>query len=136
MQQQDICNFILVADRRIRQAFIKDMHSQGAFGRTEEELVHAGKGDHVTGEFLELPVGGRMAGSRQERAWGKEPQLPTCGDRRLSRSWRNGGEPPPSGNAIKGFVREALPELQRLSKTLERCGEAEGEKYREKDRRV
>ncbi|CAN0443019.1 unnamed protein product [Pylaiella littoralis] len=126
MQQQDICNFILVADRRIRQAFIKDMHSREAFGRTEEELVHAGKGDHVAGEFLELPVGGRMAGSRQERAWGKEPQPPTCGDRRLSCSWRNGGEPPPSGNAIKGFVREALPELQRLSKTLERSDTCSG----------
>lgn len=118
MQQKDACNFILVADRKLSQAFIEDMSGQGAFIRAKEELGPEGSGEPVVGELVEQAGGSEKVESRYE--WGQIGHVPTCRDPRRINSWQNGEEPPPSGTATHGFIRETLPELLRLSKTLER----------------
>lgn len=120
MQEKDARNIFLVAERRLSQAFITDMFSQGVLVYTKEEVDQEGKGEHVTGDLLEQPGGSGMVGSRDERAFCKKAQLPVWGDPRLFNSWRNGPEPPPAGSIMKDFIQEALPELSRLSKTLKR----------------
>lgn len=120
MQQEEICNIFLVSDRRLNQAFIKDMSAQGAFVHVKRLEEHKTTGKPLVKEHLEHPGDGGIAGSPDESARGKGSQLPPCADSKLAQGWRNGPEPPPSGCATRNFVREALPELQRLSKTLER----------------
>lgn len=135
LQEKDACNIFLVSDRKLDHAFTEDMRAQGAFGRTEEqeEQKEGGKvaaekeavpevtGEQVMGETLEQPGGGEMAGGRGERERGEGSQLPTCDDRGPEDSgWSSGGKTPPAGIATKNFVRETLPELQRLSNALKR----------------
>ncbi|CAN0391286.1 unnamed protein product [Pylaiella littoralis] len=126
MQQEEICNIFLVSDRRLNQAFIKDMSAQGAFVHVKRLEEHKTTGEPLVNEHLEHQGDGGIAGSPHESARGKGSQLPPCGDSKLAQGWRNGPEPPPSGCATRDFVREALPELQRLSKTLERSDTCSG----------
>lgn len=125
MQRKDVCNIVLVTDRKLNQAFIKDLSEQGAFVRTKEEgnveeLDQEGSGEPVVGEFPAQPRCGGRAENRDGEAWGTGEHVPPCGDPRLNNSWCNGQEPPPSGTATRDFIRENLPDLLRLSKTLER----------------
>lgn len=113
----DACNIFIAADRKLDQAFTKDIHSQGTFGQTKE-VVYEVKGKQSMVE--PAGGGGGMAGSRDERVFGKGSSLPTFGDPRLENTWRNGQEPPLSGIDTKLCVRETLPELQRLLDALRR----------------
>lgn len=117
MQQEEICNIFLVSDRRLNQAFIKDMSAQGAFVYVKRPVEYETNGDPLIKECAEQPGGGGMAGGRDERVSGEGPRQPSSGG---VKGWLNGPEPPPSGCATRDFVTEALPELQRLSKALER----------------
>lgn len=130
LQQKDACNIFLVSDRRLDHAFTEDMRAQGVFGRTEQQqqeeeeavvVPEVNKEEKLVAETtLEQPGGGRVAGGRDERARGEGLQLPTCDDPGPEIGWRSGGKPPPAGAATKNFIRETLPELQRMSKTLKR----------------
>lgn len=113
MQQKDACNFILVNDRRIRQAFIKDMLSHGAFDHAQEEAKLERQEPSPIGEFLEHP-----GGSRVGREWDKGAELPVGGDPELVNSRRKGPKLPPAGTARKDCIQQALPELLSLSKVL------------------
>lgn len=121
MQPKDVCKVFLVADRRLNQAFIKDMRSQGAFDHAKETGEEEGEqGEPVLGEFLEQPGCGGTSGVQEGRAWRSNgSQLPAGGAPNVINSWHNGPEPPPSGIATKEFIQQALPELLRLSKSLE-----------------
>lgn len=124
MQRKDACNIFLVTDRKLNQAFIKDLSAQGAFvlpKKVEEvELEREGSGEPLVGESPAQPRSGESKESRDGDAWGKGEHVPPCGDPRLHNSWCNGQEPPPSGTATRDFIRDNLPDLLRLSKTLER----------------
>lgn len=122
MQQEEICNIFLVSDRRLNQAFMKDMSTQGAFVHAKRSVEIETKEDSLITEFLERRGTGGTEGGQGEKSWGqkRKSQLPSCGDSKSVKGWRNGPEPPPSGCATMDFVQEALPELQRLAKKLER----------------
>lgn len=126
MEQKDLCNLFLVADRRLSQAFITDMMSQGALGAADDAGGLDGRRESLLGEFLgeqqvgQGPVTGRGPRARVEEV--VETRLPApkdpgvCCDQPVPR------EPPCAGAAVRGYIQEVLPELARLAKALGRCG--------------
>lgn len=125
LHQDELCSLFLVADRRMHQAFIADMMSQGALGAGVAN-GQEGQGERVEGGFLDQRVGdgggpasGRDAQARVEQV--EETRLPACSDPKSlgDRLYRR--EQPCAGPAVQGYIQEVLPELSRLSEALGRC---------------
>ncbi|CAM9264800.1 unnamed protein product [Ectocarpus sp. 8 AP-2014] len=113
----DVSNAFLAADSLITRAFVADMMSAGAIPASGGGAApHEENGEPVLGEsYRELGGGGVMeeGGKRMWNAgvaWENEELA-----NRLHR------EPnvPPAGPAMKLLIREALPEMTSLAKTLE-----------------
>eukprot|EP00752_Nemacystus_decipiens_P004732 g4313.t1 len=122
LHQKDLCRLFLVADRRMHQAFMADMMSQGALD-ADVGNDQDGRGEPVNGGFLDQEEGDGdgLASGRGARAGVEQVEdtgLPagngpkSCGDRFDRR------EQPCAGPAVQGYVQEVLPEMSRLSKAL------------------
>lgn len=146
LQQADLCNAFLVADRRLNQAFFADMSSQGAFGKSmgdaagQKEMSESTGDQGVPEEFPEEGGNGEIKqgiGDGMERcgqdceafkkeepssAWKhqRDTAAKPCGSLNTARGWGH-PNPPPAGDVTMSFVREVLPEMARLSKVVERC---------------
>lgn len=125
MQQKDLCNLFLIFDRRVKQAFFKDMLANGAIpdadvtvqrrrrGPAPVEQAPTGEQSGV-GDGMALEGGGEgPRGVRpRELEVGKYPVVPL--------GWNAEYGPPPAGAATKRFIEEALPDMERLSKMPQR----------------
>lgn len=126
MQQRDICNLFLVTDRRLKQSLFIDMLGHGVVSDTDEELDGEWKPDPDPLEepHQEKRVGvGTADGTAHQRPGeggrDREPQpLGAFEDFTVSNGWGTTSEPPPAGGAIRSYIQEVLPELERLSKKL------------------
>ncbi len=123
LYQEDLCNLVLVSDRRLNQVFVADMFSQGVFDDSTKTGKRKGDGvDGVGGEEVSHEQGGRGCGDDVKVIEGapKPPTALTFGPQKVVR-WSKGGEPPPAGDSVKSYIREVLPKLSMLSTVLDRC---------------
>lgn len=120
IHERDLCNLFLLTDRRLNKAFFEDMRTKGVVANTnqreiEEPLTETMK--EAPGELLEQDECGRVEVTDLE------------GDLVLARSsfivseglkGRVCKDPPPAGTATKTFIKDVLPELERISRVIER----------------
>lgn len=119
MEQNDVCNMVLRADRRFMQAFATDMCLQGGL-HVKGQAGLGGEGVQTMGDSNTSPWDDAMAGTHDERSWGTRAPLPSWNDPSLVNSWNTGQEPPPPGSFTSDYIEEIMPELLRLSKPLGR----------------
>ncbi|CAM9274390.1 unnamed protein product, partial [Laminaria digitata] len=128
MHERDLCNLFLLTDRRLNKAFFEDMKASGVVRNTStegEEPLHEGM-EEVPEEFLEqgeggggkevaeLEIGDVLAPVRSSFLVGEGEKSRVCED------------PPPSGSATMTFIKDVLPELERISRLIERSGTCSG----------
>ncbi|CAM9999175.1 unnamed protein product, partial [Ectocarpus sp. 4 AP-2014] len=113
----DVSNAFLAADSLISQAFVADMMSSGAIpasggGATQ----HEENGEPVLGEPYRELGGGEVMEEGGKRVWNAGVAWE---DEELANRVRREPDVPPAGPAMKLLIREALPEMTSLAKTLE-----------------
>lgn len=127
LDEKDLCNIFLVADRRLSQAFFTDMLSQGAIGAGDDAKEPERRREAAMGEFLDQRENDGLPRDGDARTLVEEVEgtpVRSCDDPRMSgggHNRQNQREGVCAGPAVKGYIEEALPELSRLSKVLDRC---------------
>ncbi|CAN0073834.1 unnamed protein product, partial [Ectocarpus fasciculatus] len=115
--ETDVSNVFLVADRLITQAFAADMTSAGAFPASGGGAApHEENGEPTLGESYRELGGGGVMEEVGKQVWGAGA---ACEDEELANRLHRETDVPPAGSAMKCLVREALPELTSLAKTLQ-----------------
>lgn len=123
VHEKDLCNLFLLTDRRLNRAFFEDMRSKGVVANAkknskealdegmenapEELLEHGGEFGREEGP-PDLEGGGALAPPRSSFFVNEGVKKRICED------------PPPSGAATKTFIKDVLPELERISRVIER----------------
>ena len=120
MHERDLCSLFLLTDRRLNKAFFEDMRTKGVvantYQRESEETLDEGV-EEAPGKFLQQDECGRVEVTDLEE------------DLVLARSsfivseglkGRVCKDPPPAGAATKTFIKDVLPELERISRVIER----------------
>eukprot|EP00904_Undaria_pinnatifida_P005103 jgi/Undpi1/1722/HiC_scaffold_11.g05112.m1 len=129
VHEKDLCNLFLLTDRRLNRAFFEDMRSKGVVANAkknskealdegmenapEELLEHGGEFGREEGP-PDLEGGGALAPPRSSFFVNEGVKKRICED------------PPPSGAATKTFIKDVLPELERISRVIERSGACSG----------
>ncbi|CBJ48517.1 expressed unknown protein [Ectocarpus siliculosus] len=113
----DVSNAFLAADSLITRAFVADMMSAGAIPASGGGAApHEENGEPVLGKsYRELGGGGVMEEGRK-RMWNADVAWE---DEELGNQVHREPDVPPAGSAMKLLIREALPEMASLAKTLE-----------------
>ncbi|CAM9317707.1 unnamed protein product [Ectocarpus sp. 13 AM-2016] len=113
----DVSNVFLAADSLITRAFVTDMTSAGAVPASGGgEAQHEENGEPVLGESYRELGGGGLMEEGGKRVWNAGV---ACEDEELANGVHREPDVPPAGPAMKLLVREALPELTSLAKTLQ-----------------
>ncbi|CAN0062531.1 unnamed protein product [Ectocarpus sp. 12 AP-2014] len=126
VMKKDLCHLFLVTDRRLNQAFVADMTSSGALAAVRGAARRKENKEPVQGESHREWGGGGMVETNDERARGKGKQGLASDDKESVDRLHDEPKVPPSGAAMKRFVQETLPEITRLTKTLERSNVCSG----------
>ncbi|CAM9641591.1 unnamed protein product [Ectocarpus sp. 4 AP-2014] len=120
LAQRDVCSMVLAADRRMSQAFVADMTSAKAFQNLENrEPV-------LRGELHREPEGGGVIQEGDDEVRGVGTEGVACEDEELANRVHHEPDVPPPGAAMKRFIREALPDLTSVAKTLDRSNTCSG----------
>lgn len=120
MNERDLCSLFLVTDRRLNKAFFEDMRTKGVVAnhiRDSEEPLDEGV-QEASGKFLEQDEFGRVEVADSERGSVLARSGLIVDERLKSRVCRK--DPPPAGAATKTFIKDVLPELERISRVIER----------------
>ncbi|CAM9890946.1 unnamed protein product [Ectocarpus sp. 8 AP-2014] len=126
VMKNDLCHLFLVTDRQLNQAFVADMISSGTLAAVRGAAQRKENETPVQGESHgEWGVSG-MVEENDQRVRGKGTRGPASDDKESVDSLHDEPEVPPSGAAMKLFVQETLPEMTRLTKTLERSNVCSG----------
>ncbi|CAM9617787.1 unnamed protein product [Ectocarpus sp. 8 AP-2014] len=124
LAQRDVCSMVLVADRRMTQAFVADMTSARAFQYLQN------RGPVLRGEFHRGREGGGVMQEGDEQVRGAGTEGVACEEEELANRVHREADVPPAGAAIKGFIRQALPDLTSVAKMLDRWAMTRGETWR------
>ncbi|CAN0200166.1 unnamed protein product [Ectocarpus sp. 12 AP-2014] len=113
----DVSNAFLAADSLITRAFVADMMSAGAIPASGGDAApHEENGEPVLGESYRELGGGGVMEEGGKRVWNAGV---AWDDEELANRVHCEPDVPPAGPAMKLLIREALPEMTSLAKTLE-----------------
>lgn len=119
MHEKDLCSLFLVTDRRLNKAFFEDMRTKGVVANTKRESAEPlDEGmEEAPVEFLRQDESGRVDVTDLKESLHLARSSHLSSERSKARVCK---DPPPAGSATKSFIKDILPELERISRVIER----------------